>query len=312
MPRDEIVGYLERLRGGLRAPVREGVDVTASNADATAASCSHVRRRRSRAGRVVVATGAYQRPHRPPGAETLPRDLIQIDADDYRNPERSRRRGARRRQRPDGLPDRGGAARGRPRGRPRLRPRAVGAAADRRAGHRLVARRDRLPRRAASTRCRRRRRGSFANVLATGRGGGHDLHLPDAPRRGRDAGRPLPRRRRTAPPASRPTSQRASRGATSATGSRGRRSSGSTASTGRASPSRSRSTPRRRRASTWRGFGAVDLHRPASGPTTPPGCRGRTRSTRSASRCTTTGASTAVPGLYFSASTSCASGSRRS
>jgi putative flavoprotein involved in K+ transport len=38
-----------------------------------------------RAGSVVLATGAYQRPHRPAGAETLPAELFQIDADGYRN-----------------------------------------------------------------------------------------------------------------------------------------------------------------------------------------------------------------------------------
>jgi putative flavoprotein involved in K+ transport len=36
---------------------------------------------------VVVATGAYQRPHRPAGADTLPADLRQLDVEDYRSPE---------------------------------------------------------------------------------------------------------------------------------------------------------------------------------------------------------------------------------
>jgi putative flavoprotein involved in K+ transport len=35
---------------------------------------------------VVLSTGAYQRPHRPAAAATLPTDLLQIDAEDYRNP----------------------------------------------------------------------------------------------------------------------------------------------------------------------------------------------------------------------------------
>jgi putative flavoprotein involved in K+ transport len=35
---------------------------------------------------VVVSTGAYQRPHRPAGAETLPADLFRIDLEGYRNP----------------------------------------------------------------------------------------------------------------------------------------------------------------------------------------------------------------------------------
>ena len=40
-----------------------------------------------RAGSVVLATGAYQRPHRPAAADTLPPDLFQIDVDEYRNEE---------------------------------------------------------------------------------------------------------------------------------------------------------------------------------------------------------------------------------
>ena len=34
----------------------------------------------------MLCTGAYQRPHRPAGAATLPKDLLQIDVEDYRNP----------------------------------------------------------------------------------------------------------------------------------------------------------------------------------------------------------------------------------
>ena len=34
---------------------------------------------------VVLSTGAYQRPHRPAGAATLPADILQIDVEDYRN-----------------------------------------------------------------------------------------------------------------------------------------------------------------------------------------------------------------------------------
>jgi putative flavoprotein involved in K+ transport len=38
------------------------------------------------ARRVVVATGAYQRPHRPAGSGSLPTDLLQIDLDGYHEP----------------------------------------------------------------------------------------------------------------------------------------------------------------------------------------------------------------------------------
>ena len=81
MPRDEITAYLERYAAGFEAPVREGVHVTGledgfvlrtSNGDLGADA-------------VVAATGAYQRAHRPAAAETLPADLLQMDVGAYRN-----------------------------------------------------------------------------------------------------------------------------------------------------------------------------------------------------------------------------------
>ena len=86
------------------------------------------------------------------------------------------RRGAGGRQRPVRLPDRRGAPPGRPRRLPGLRPGSVGAPQARRPRHRLVAARDRLPRRAASARCQprplgwpptRRRRGTAAATTST-------------------------------------------------------------------------------------------------------------------------------------------------
>jgi putative flavoprotein involved in K+ transport len=84
MPRDEIVGYLEGYADTIRAPVRENVDVTSIEAAdsgfglQTSDGDIHARA-------VVLATGAYQRPHRPAGSETLPPDLFQVDVDEYRN-----------------------------------------------------------------------------------------------------------------------------------------------------------------------------------------------------------------------------------
>jgi putative flavoprotein involved in K+ transport len=84
MLRDEIVRYLEGYQGTLGLPVREGVEALAVE------SVAEGFRIRTTAGdlvarSLVLATGAYQRPHRPPGAETLPSDLLAIDVDDYRN-----------------------------------------------------------------------------------------------------------------------------------------------------------------------------------------------------------------------------------
>jgi len=82
MPRDEIVAYLERYAAACAAPVREWVDVRSIAReddgfvlDTTAGGLA--------ASTVVVATGAYQRPHRPAAAASLPPDLLQLDAEGY-------------------------------------------------------------------------------------------------------------------------------------------------------------------------------------------------------------------------------------
>lgn len=86
IPRDEIVSYLERYAASFEAPVRQGVDVTslepADDGFVLRTSGGEIRARA-----VVVSTGAYQRPHRPSGATTLPSDLLQLDAEGYRNPD---------------------------------------------------------------------------------------------------------------------------------------------------------------------------------------------------------------------------------
>ena len=81
LPRDEIVGYLEGYASKVDAPVRENVEVTSLEEGFVL----HTSDGDLHAEAVVLATGAYQRPHRPAAAETLPRDLFQIDVDEYRN-----------------------------------------------------------------------------------------------------------------------------------------------------------------------------------------------------------------------------------
>ena len=86
MPRDEIVSYLERYAAGFGAPVREGIKVT-SLAEAPAGGfVLQTSDGEIRAKSVVVATGAYQRAHRPEAAASLPAGLPQIDAEEYRSP----------------------------------------------------------------------------------------------------------------------------------------------------------------------------------------------------------------------------------
>jgi putative flavoprotein involved in K+ transport len=84
MLRDEIVGYLERYASGLASSVREGVGVLALRA-APGGFELETSEGALRADAVVLATGAYQRPHRPAGAATLPGDLLQIDVDVFKN-----------------------------------------------------------------------------------------------------------------------------------------------------------------------------------------------------------------------------------
>jgi putative flavoprotein involved in K+ transport len=86
MLRDEVVAYLERYAEAIEAPVHEGVDVTAVRPGADGGLALETSEGAIDAPTVVLATGAYQRPHRPATAATLPADLLQIDVEDYRSP----------------------------------------------------------------------------------------------------------------------------------------------------------------------------------------------------------------------------------
>ena len=86
MLRDALVSHLERYATAIDAPVREGVEVRSvrpqpDGSFALATSAGDIV-----TSAVVLCTGAYQRAHRPAGAATLPADLMQIDVADYRNP----------------------------------------------------------------------------------------------------------------------------------------------------------------------------------------------------------------------------------
>jgi putative flavoprotein involved in K+ transport len=86
MPRDEIVEFLEGYAGRSGAPVREGVDVLSLEAGAAAGFVARTSAGDLDARHVVLATGAYQRPHRPAGSQSLPDDILQIDLDGYHDP----------------------------------------------------------------------------------------------------------------------------------------------------------------------------------------------------------------------------------
>ncbi len=84
MPRDEIVAHLERYAASSAAPVREGVAVRTIDrmpgGFVARTSAGDVA-----ATRVVLCTGAFQRAHRPAGSDSLPPDLPAIDVEDVRN-----------------------------------------------------------------------------------------------------------------------------------------------------------------------------------------------------------------------------------
>ena len=84
LPRDDIVAYLERYAEATDVAVREEVDVRSIDASDGGFS---VRTSTGdlRADAVVIATGAYQRPHRPPVAGALPASLLQLDVEGYRS-----------------------------------------------------------------------------------------------------------------------------------------------------------------------------------------------------------------------------------
>ena len=84
MPRDAIVAHLESYARSFKAPVRERVAVTKLRPtdDGFVVTTSEGE---LRSKTVVVTTGAYQKPHRPPAAASLPTGLYTIDAERYRN-----------------------------------------------------------------------------------------------------------------------------------------------------------------------------------------------------------------------------------
>ena len=84
--RDEIVRNLERFAHSFRAPVREGVEVQLLESGADGRFLLKTSAGEIEAAIVVLATGAYQRPHRPAAAAALPRTVLVIDAEDYTNP----------------------------------------------------------------------------------------------------------------------------------------------------------------------------------------------------------------------------------
>lgn len=86
MPRDELVAYLERYAASFDAPVQESVEVTGlqpSPSGWTVETSNGALEARA----VIVATGAFQRTFHPPGWDSLPPSIVQVDIGGYHSPE---------------------------------------------------------------------------------------------------------------------------------------------------------------------------------------------------------------------------------
>ncbi len=86
LPRDAIVRYLERYAASFAAPVREVVDVQSLEPRSAGGFELRTSSGDMQAAAVVLCSGAYQRPHRPDIAAALPLGLTVLDAEDYANP----------------------------------------------------------------------------------------------------------------------------------------------------------------------------------------------------------------------------------
>ena len=86
MQRDEIVSHLLEYSASFGAPVREGVEVTALHPTDDGEFLLRAPTGDIRARQVVLASGAYQKAHRPAASSDLPSALQVIDAEGYTNP----------------------------------------------------------------------------------------------------------------------------------------------------------------------------------------------------------------------------------
>jgi putative flavoprotein involved in K+ transport len=87
MPRDDIVAHLVSYAHSFDAPVRERAAVSWLGPDDDGGFLLRTSSGDLRARQVVLASGGYQKPHRPPAAAELPVSLHTIDAEEYTNPQ---------------------------------------------------------------------------------------------------------------------------------------------------------------------------------------------------------------------------------
>jgi putative flavoprotein involved in K+ transport len=84
--REELVDFFEGYAASFDAPVRSGVEVVALE-PANGGFVLATPQGTLMAKQVVVATGAYQRPHRLPDADDLADNTLFLELDGYRNPQ---------------------------------------------------------------------------------------------------------------------------------------------------------------------------------------------------------------------------------
>jgi putative flavoprotein involved in K+ transport len=86
MLRDEVVAHLERYARGFGAPILDRTTVTALRSDPRGGFVVDTSEGRMHTDAVVVATGAFQRPHRPQVGD-LPANVHAIDSEGYTSPD---------------------------------------------------------------------------------------------------------------------------------------------------------------------------------------------------------------------------------
>jgi putative flavoprotein involved in K+ transport len=85
MKKDEIIDYLDGFSSAVNAPLREGVTVRRVAPRGQGGFTIETSERACTADQVVVASGGYHVPIIPRMAERLPRDLLQLHSEQYRN-----------------------------------------------------------------------------------------------------------------------------------------------------------------------------------------------------------------------------------
>jgi putative flavoprotein involved in K+ transport len=86
LPRDEIVGHLERYAAGEGGEIVTGVEVTEVTEAPAGGYRVHTDQGAYEARAVVVATGTFQEPKRPPGIGRPSSGILELHSSSYRNP----------------------------------------------------------------------------------------------------------------------------------------------------------------------------------------------------------------------------------